>query len=193
MRKRFRFIVAFTILALAGYTWAQDTEATILQHCDLEWPNDAQMHAYCVNQQRDAVNTLNTLAGSNGGIPADAYRNAYHRCEHEWPNDYNMQAYCIQQQIEGYRGFHSTSLMETSVATETEREQIYRHCTIEWSTDYSMLNYCKTQQLDSLNVLKSRPEWVSAADWDAAIRACMLEWPNDFSMAEYCTKRSLNL
>src|SRR5699024_557253 len=188
-----RHFITSAVLALISITWGQDAEGTIQQHCDLEWPNDAQMHAYCVNQEREAINTLNALADSNGGIPADAYTNAHTRCEHEWPNDYSMQVYCIQQQIDGYQEFHSTSLLETSVSTETEREQIRQHCTIEWSTDYSMLSYCKTQQLNSLNVLKSRPDWVSATDWDAAMHACTLEWPNDFSMVEYCVKRSLNL
>lgn len=186
-------LVSIAILVILGITWAQNTEDTIQQHCNLEWPTDNQMQAYCVTQQREAVNTLNTLTSTNGGIPADAYNTAYTRCQHEWLNDYSMQAYCLRQQIDGYRGFHTASLMETTIATEAEREQIRRHCILEWSTDYSMLDYCKSQQLSSLNFLKSPPDWVSTTDWNMAVNACSMEWPSDYSMVEYCVKRRLSL
>lgn len=188
--KRIALLILATLSCLAV---AQSPEGIIQQHCDNQWPGDASMYAFCAAQQRSAIDELNALTRVHGGIPADAYSIAYNRCEHEWLNDFSMQAFCVGQQIEGYNSFHTVTALESSIATETEREQIRRHCTLQWVTDFSMLAFCKDTQLKSLNFLKSRPEWINVQDWNLAVSSCSVEWREDYSMIEFCVKQRFDL
>jgi hypothetical protein len=78
-----------------------DAEEVIARHCEREWPDDFNMLAYCIEQQREAVATLK--AGAPDDIPAATFLQIRRRCAREWPDDYNMRHYCEQQQITGYR------------------------------------------------------------------------------------------
>jgi len=83
--------------------------------------------------------------------------------------------------------------LESSIATEAEREQILRHCTLQWVNDFSMLAFCKDTQLRSLNFLKSRPERINVQDWNLAVSSCSVEWREDYSMIEFCVRQHRNL
>lgn len=83
-----------------GHEYA-DAEAVIRHHCEKEWPDDFSMRAYCIEQQRDALNKLKE--GSPQNVPNDVFKGIRQKCASEWPDDYAMRVYCESQQLEGYR------------------------------------------------------------------------------------------
>ncbi|HYV10268.1 MAG TPA: hypothetical protein VE980_05110 [Pyrinomonadaceae bacterium] len=78
-----------------------DADAVIRHHCENEWPDDFSMRAYCIEQQRQAVEQLRQ--GRPRDIPENVFCGIRRRCTAEWPDDYAMRVYCEEQQIEGYR------------------------------------------------------------------------------------------
>lgn len=78
-----------------------DAEEVIARHCEREWPDDYNMRAYCIAQQREAVTNLR--AEKPEDIPPAVFQQIRARCAREWPDDYNMRVYCEQQQLTGYR------------------------------------------------------------------------------------------
>jgi hypothetical protein len=79
----------------------RDADAVIRHHCEQEWPDDFNMRAYCMEQQRQAVAQLRL--GRPQDVPEDVFRSIRRKCTLEWPNDYAMRVYCEQQQLDGYR------------------------------------------------------------------------------------------
>lgn len=78
-----------------------DAEAVIRHHCQNEWPNDYNMHAYCIEQQHNALTQLRR--GAPEGIPKEVFAQMRSHCAAEWPDDYAMRAYCEAQQVAGYQ------------------------------------------------------------------------------------------
>jgi len=78
-----------------------DADDVITRHCEREWPDDYNMRAYCVKQQREAVSNLKAAAPAD--IPAAVLQQIRRKCAREWPDDYSMRHYCEQQQLSAYR------------------------------------------------------------------------------------------
>lgn len=78
-----------------------ESEEVIERHCMREWPDDFNMRAYCMEQQRQAVAQLRQ--GRPSDIPEDAFQTIRRKCAREWPDDYSMRQYCEEQQFDGYR------------------------------------------------------------------------------------------
>jgi hypothetical protein len=78
-----------------------DADEVIARHCEREWPDDYNMRAYCIKQQRDAVASLKSTMHPE--IPTAVLQQIRRKCAREWPDDYNMRHYCEQQQLTAYR------------------------------------------------------------------------------------------
>lgn len=78
----------------------EDAEAIIRHHCEREWPDDFNMRAYCIGQQREAVAKLKL--GGPQDIPKEVFNSIRRKCAAEWPDDYAMRVYCEEQQVIGY-------------------------------------------------------------------------------------------
>lgn len=149
-------------------------------HCQREWPNDARMRTFCVEQQEEAVADKRRLVASNGGVPAAAFGTALTGCEREWPSDVRMQVFCLEQQIEGYQTVASGPRSLGVDASASERAQIQRVCRSEWPDDFRMRAFCEEQQLEGLVEVKESRSPKKAQ--------CRREWPDDFRMQAFCIK-----
>jgi len=78
-----------------------DVDAVIRHHCEHEWPDDFNMRAYCIQQQREAVGKLRL--GRPQDVPEEVFTGIRRKCAAEWPDDYAMRVYCEEQQLAGYR------------------------------------------------------------------------------------------
>lgn len=77
-----------------------DADAIIRHHCEKEWPDDFNMRAYCIEQQRSSLAELKQ--GGPASIPGATFNSIRRKCAAEWPDDYQMRVYCESQQIGGY-------------------------------------------------------------------------------------------
>lgn len=69
-----------------------DAERLIASTCSARWRTDAEMQAYCVEQQRAAVRALKQ--GRPFGADENAWGLARVRCAQRYPTDYEMRLYC---------------------------------------------------------------------------------------------------
>jgi len=78
-----------------------DADEVIARHCEREWPDNYNMRAYCIKQQKEAV--ANLKSATHPEIPIAVLQQIRRKCAREWPDDYNMRHYCEQQQLTAYR------------------------------------------------------------------------------------------
>jgi hypothetical protein len=78
-----------------------EAEEILRLHCEREWPDDFNMRAYCMRQQREAVARLRQ--GRPSDIPEDVFAAIRTKCAREWPEDYSMRVYSEEQQFNAYR------------------------------------------------------------------------------------------
>jgi hypothetical protein len=117
-------------------------ESAIKAKCATDWPDDYSMRAYCTEQQREAVATLNHTAGQmSSGVGAQIRT----KCARDWPNDYTMRVYCESQQVEAVGAL--TGSGPGDVPSDV-RQRIRQKCAADWPSDYTMRAYCEDQQVD---------------------------------------------
>jgi len=159
-----------------------NTTAIIGTKCEAEWPNDAKMKNYCIEQQNDGLTTLNL------GKPKDMSDSDFlvirNKCKSEWPTDFKMRAYCESQQYDGVRTLKQGK--PTNIG-QTEFGIIRPKCESEWPTDFKMRAYCESEQYNAVRTLnQGKPANVSESDFKSARSSCSNEWPTDFKMRVYC-------
>lgn len=76
-------------------------DATITQHCEADWPDDFRMRAFCEQQQRNGLNTLNQ--GKPDDISEGEFSTIRSSCTRDWPDDFRMRAFCEEQQYKAVR------------------------------------------------------------------------------------------
>jgi len=160
--------------------------ATIIEtHCQSEWPNDAKMKNYCIEQQNDGLVTLNL--GKTKDISDNDFIVVRDKCKNEWPTDFKMCAYCESQQYDGIRTLKQGKPADIG---QTEFGIIRSKCEKEWSTDFKMRAYCESQQYDAIRTLNlGKPADVSESDFNSVRSSCASEWPTDYNMRVYCEKQ----
>lgn len=147
--------IALGILVLSGAAWGN--EQAIAEHCSGEWPNDREMYAYCVDEQRKAVRSL---AKYSGAIRA--------HCESEWNTNYEMVVHCIKEQ----------QASQGAVA-RAPQDEIATRCAREWPNEYDMQEHCAKERRtakDSIERNYSGP----------LRRACERQWNTEYEMVEHC-------
>jgi len=80
-------------------------EAIIQQKCEREWPDDFQMRAHCMKQQRQAVADLRR--GNMRGVPDEVFCRIREKATAEWPDDFQMRLHAEKQQLNAYQELHS--------------------------------------------------------------------------------------
>jgi hypothetical protein len=63
------------------------------------------MQSYCVDQEREAVATLEASTPPLGMVGEDFLKIRDH-CATKWPDNYHMRVYCENQQVEGWQKMH---------------------------------------------------------------------------------------
>ena len=167
-----------------GFGSAQSTGDTIRTKCASDWPTDFEMQSYCQRQQREAVQQLQQLRATSGGIPQDAFRTALRGCVQDWPNDFEMQAYCLRQQIVGYNDVSRGPSSPMAALTAEEEATIKQHCATQWPGDFEMQAYCEGQQADGVAYLRTQSN-------ARALNSCARDWPGDYEMQAYCVREGL--
>lgn len=105
--KRYYIVVLSLVFITVSVVFAQDyndfsdSGEIIKNHCQKEWPDDFKMQAYCIKQQKNAVNVLEQ--GPPDDVPEGVFDKIRSKCDREWHGDYKMRAYCEKQQIEAWR------------------------------------------------------------------------------------------
>ena len=78
-----------------------NAEEIIDRHCEQEWPDDYSMRAYCLKEQREALEELKRHNPTD--IPGDVFNSIRAKAAAEWPNDFSMRLYMEKEQVESYR------------------------------------------------------------------------------------------
>ena len=81
-----------------------DTEAVIGRKCERDWPDDYQMRAHCLRQQRQAVAELDR--GNTRGAPDDVFETVRAKAAADWPDDFQMRLHTERQQLDAYQELH---------------------------------------------------------------------------------------
>lgn len=119
-----------------------DMEVIIKDHCQLEWPDDEKLKAYCEQLQYEGVHTLNQ--GKPEDIQDSEFDMIRDQCKKEWPIDYQMRAYCEKKQ---YEGIDTLSQEKPADIEDSEFDIIRDQCKKEWPMDYQMRAYCENKLL----------------------------------------------
>jgi hypothetical protein len=93
-----------------------EAEEILRLHCEREWPDDFNMRAYCMKQQREAVARLREGRPSN--IPEDVFASVRAKCARAWPDDYSMRIYSEQQQFDAYRELNAQTEKRSAKSSE---------------------------------------------------------------------------
>ena len=81
-----------------------DAEAVIQQKCERDWPDDFQMRAHCMKQQRQALAELHR--GNTGGVPEGIFDGIREKAAAQWPDDFQMRLHAEKQQLDAYQELH---------------------------------------------------------------------------------------
>jgi len=81
-------------------------EEIINRHCETQWKDDYSMRAFCVEQQRTAVERLRSQ--SQKDIPNDVFLGIRENAANQWPTDFEMRLFTENEQIKAYRKLHSS-------------------------------------------------------------------------------------
>ena len=84
---------------------SDDAEAIIQMKCKREWPDDFQMQAHCMKQQRQALAELHR--GNVRSVPEDIFDGIREKAAAEWPDDFQMRLHTEKQQFDAYQELHS--------------------------------------------------------------------------------------
>ena len=76
------------------------SEQTLQRTCIERWKNDYEMRAYCIDNQRMAVESL---AKTNTRSETRTL------CADRWPSDFEMRVYCEKQQNKAYESLRSST------------------------------------------------------------------------------------
>jgi len=79
----------------------EEAEKIIRERCKEKWPNDFQMQVFYEEQQRKALNELNSEPPKD--IPQDVLQRIRKKCSDKWANDFSMRLFCEEEQIKAYR------------------------------------------------------------------------------------------
>lgn len=151
-----RALFGLCLLSASAFTPLFADETT--SFCANEWPNDADMRGYCVDEQRSAAHQF----GQKSGSIRDA-------CADEWLPDYEMALYCYNEQ----------SAARNRLASDST-DEVTGHCQSEWGSDHEMVEYCINEQRSARDRLSDYP--------DSLVSSCREEWGQDYEMVEYCAQ-----
>lgn len=85
----------------ADWSINEQTEQIIKSEAKKAWPDNFQMQAYQIKQQRAAVKTLEE--GPPNGIPNEVFRQIRKKAKRSWPRNYKMRAYQEKKQVKAWR------------------------------------------------------------------------------------------
>ncbi|MGC8101922.1 hypothetical protein [Metapseudomonas otitidis] len=153
---RLLYLALWLVLPFAPMVVLAD-EAALQRHCLQEWPNDGEMRAYCVSEQRKAARILAGYSGANR-----------QRCEAKWLPDFEMALHCTKEQ----------NASQASVARALQ-DEIAARCAREWPGEYDMQEHCAKQRRAAKENIER--------NYSGAIRqACEREWGTEYEMVEHC-------
>lgn len=159
MIMRVKSIGAALVIGLAlqsGGTHADEIDA----QCGEKWGNDADMVAYCVDEQRTAKLEISAYSGE--------IRSS---CEAKWVKDYEMTLHCIDSQ----------STAKTNLSA-SPNDEILKACELKWNTDYEMIKHCDDSQRGAKRTIeKVYGEHVKRS-------GCAKKWGGDHEMVLYCIR-----
>jgi hypothetical protein len=82
------------VASAPGPTPGIESNATIEARCASRWKANAEMQAFCRDQQREALSALQQRS-----MTTAEQRGIRLKCRADWPDDFHMQKYCEDERL----------------------------------------------------------------------------------------------
>ncbi len=121
----------------------EDPEIVIDEKCAADWPDNANLQAACIEQQREYLNK-SLSSPVDPSLPIQDHTLLREKCAKDWPDDFRMRAQCEQNQI---RAFHKLQALPPKGVTLKEYSLAVDHCAKEWPDDFRFRARCLEEQI----------------------------------------------